>query len=134
MIGQIWIVEDDDDDQEFYRDCLTKLSPYIEIVFFSSADRVLQQLNTDEAILPQLMIVDGHLPPMGGLELIRRLQVHPRSKTTPIVMITGTLSAAEMQNVTAFDIPVYTKPYTISRWFDMLQGIVSCTFIFCCLN
>jgi CheY-like chemotaxis protein len=51
-----------------------------------SAERGLHEA---DAAHPDAIIVDYQMPIMDGLELLRKLRVHPRLHSTPVAIVTG---------------------------------------------
>lgn len=47
--------------------------------------------------LPDLVIADGELPGLDGLELLRQLRRHPRTPALPFVLISGRLDASSVR-------------------------------------
>lgn len=120
----IWIVEDDEDDVQFYRECLAELLPMTDIVIFNTAEKVLHDMDLQGILLPNLIIIDGRLPLMNGPKLVRTLLIHPIRWKVEMVMIAGTLSASDMEEVKKLGADVHIKPNKISLLFDILQKIL----------
>ena len=65
--------------------------------------RVLQVSDGQAALarckrrLPDLVIADGELPGLDGLELLRQLRRHPRTPALPFVLISGRLDASSVR-------------------------------------
>nr|MBP8237288.1 response regulator [Pseudomonas sp.] len=61
--------------------------------------RILQVTDGEAALakckrrLPTLVIADGDLPGIDGLELLRQLRRHPRTPALPFILISGRLDA-----------------------------------------
>lgn len=58
-----------------------------EVQCASSAERAIAWLSSREAQVPDLFLVDLHLPQMQGYSLIRYLRTFPDFRRTPIVII-----------------------------------------------
>jgi CheY-like chemotaxis protein len=46
-----------------------------------------EALRTIDAQLPDLVVLDGRMPRMSGLELLQRLKADPRSSQIPVVLV-----------------------------------------------
>ncbi len=72
--------------------------PDVNIQTAESADAVLCQLTHQLAAdgpLPQLTLLDVHLPDRSGLEVLEHMKSHPQLQTIPVVMI-STLQAPDL--------------------------------------
>lgn len=45
---------------------------------------------------PQLMLLDMHMPKIDGLEVLRRIKSDPRTRSTPVVMMSSSDQASDM--------------------------------------
>ncbi|MBI4864669.1 MAG: response regulator [Candidatus Riflebacteria bacterium] len=79
------VVDDEADILSLY-DAILKNEGVPQIRRASSAEAALAEI---ERHLPDVMILDLRMPGMGGLELIRQLRTHDRTRNLPIVVVTG---------------------------------------------
>lgn len=63
---------------------------------------------------PRLVITDGMMPRMGGVELIRRLRADARTARIPIVLLSETVGAEAGADV------VITKPFVPSELIELV--------------
>lgn len=80
----ILIVDDFDDNREMYAE-------YLEHLGYRVAQAVNGQEAIDQAIVlkPDAVVMDLALPVVDGWEATRRLKSDPRTKTIPILALTG---------------------------------------------
>jgi CheY-like chemotaxis protein len=101
--GAIIIIEDDADDQAFFKDVLTELNYQNEIIFFNDGQDALTYL-LSETSEPFIVFSDINMPKLNGIEL--RKQIHEnediRLKTIPYLFFT---TSAEQEAV----IDAYSK-------------------------
>lgn len=110
--GAIIIIEDDQDDQEFFSQVFKDLNYKNKLVFFGDGQEALAYLTqTDEE--PFIVFSDINMPKLNGMEL--RKQVHEnesmRLKTIPYLFFTT--SAAQEDVVDAYSKSVqgfFVKP------------------------
>ena len=67
-----------------------------QVAVSSSAEEALEEV---PRYCPHLVVVDYHLPGVGGDELCRQLRMRVETRTIPIVMVTGTETAGMEQEV-----------------------------------
>lgn len=93
--------------------------------------RVLQVSDGQAALarckrrLPDLVIADGELPGLDGLELLRQLRRHPRTPALPFVLISGRLDAKSVKAARPLAPSVYlAKPFNAESLRLRLQGLL----------
>jgi CheY-like chemotaxis protein len=76
------------DDQLESRDWLMKLLTFIGFIV-CGADNGVAAIQLWEEWNPQMILMDLHMPVMGGIEATRRIKADPRGKETVIVVLTA---------------------------------------------
>jgi HD-like signal output (HDOD) protein len=75
--------------------------------------------------LPDLVIADGELPGLDGVELLRQLRRHPRTPALPFVLISGRLDASSVRAVRPLAPSAYLgKPFNAESLRQRLQGLL----------
>lgn len=105
---KILIIEDDEDIRELLRFSLNKEG--FQVLLAVSGEEGVRQatMQTPDAILLDLM-----LPTIDGLEVCRRLRAHPRTVSTPVLMVTA--KGEESDVVTGLELGAddyITKPFS----------------------
>jgi len=67
---------------------------------------------------PRLVITDGMMPRMGGLELIRRLRADERTAWIPIVLLSETVGAGPGADA------VITKPFVPGELIELVDRLI----------
>jgi CheY-like chemotaxis protein len=77
---------------------------------------MLGELAIDLAVehVPDLVLLDLHLPDMGGEEVARRLRAHPVTAAIPIVILTADATAHGREVVVATGATALTKPIAVA--------------------
>ncbi len=77
-----------------------------QLVLDARADAVIHRLSDGESALarcrrrlPELLIVDGELPGLSGVELLREVRRHPRTPHLPCILISRRIDAASVRAV-----------------------------------
>lgn len=93
--------------------------------------RVLQVSDGQAALarckrrLPDLVIADGELPGLDGLELLRQLRRHPRTPALPFVLISGRLDASSVRAARPLAPSAYlAKPFNAESLRQRLRTLL----------
>jgi PAS domain S-box-containing protein len=72
--------------------------------------------------LPDLILLDLHLPDIGGDEALRRLREDPATRTIPVVMISADATQAQIDRLLAAGANEYlTKPLDVKRFLQVVE-------------
>jgi PAS domain S-box-containing protein len=72
--------------------------------------------------VPDLILLDLHLPDITGEEVLRRLRAEPRTASIPVVVITADATRATVDRLRAAGIEAYlTKPLDIDEFLDTVE-------------
>lgn len=90
----ILLVEDNPDDVELTRQAIRKNEIHNTIVVARDGAEALALLHHDDhdwegASTPALILLDLKLPKIDGLEVLRRIRAHPRTRLLPVVILTS---------------------------------------------
>lgn len=97
MIKILFLIDDDQDDREIFREAVAKCDPKIEMMFAKDGLEALQILDSS-IILPDVIFLDYNMPRMNGLECLKRLKANTDTKDIPTIMYT-TSGDREQENV-----------------------------------
>jgi CheY-like chemotaxis protein len=97
MSNIVLLVDDSEEDAELTSRALHQSNALNEIVVISDGIEALDYLtgsngddNQKPKCAPALIVLDLHLPKMGGLELLRRLRAAEPTRRTPVLILSGT--------------------------------------------
>ncbi len=75
--------------------------------------------------LPDLLILDIHLPDVNGLKILSKLRAHPRLASLPVILFTAHSGPAELAQGVALGADGYlSKPATAASVLDAVQTIL----------
>jgi CheY-like chemotaxis protein len=98
---------------------IAALRPDVDLM---SAEQGDLGLDVARAHLPDLILLDLHLPDMPGLEVLRRLRQNPETEQIPVVVVSADATPEHIEELLAAGAQSYvTKPFDISsvlRLFD----------------
>ncbi|HTE23532.1 response regulator [Flavitalea sp.] len=125
--GPIVIIEDDEDDQEFYTNTLSGLAIENEVIYFDAAEAAYKFLEETKK-KPFLIICDINLPGISGIEFKRKIHENPLLKKKSIPFIFLTTSSDKNTVVAAYEMMVqgyFVKPNSVTELSTLLDQIIS---------
>lgn len=94
--NSILLVEDNPHEEVLATRVLDQQGIFSEVVVAHDGEEALDNLlrnggqgNKDQVALPSLILLDLNLPKVHGLEVLRRLRAHPRTKLIPVVIFSS---------------------------------------------
>ena len=82
-------------------------------------------LGIAEALEPDLVLLDVHLPEVSGLEVCRLLRKHPRLASTKIVMLTAAAQQDDIaRGFSAGATDYLTKPFSPVRLLSLVERLM----------
>jgi two-component system response regulator len=97
----VLLVEDRADDIELTLRAFKKGNIANPIVVKEDAVSALAYLTDAEKSAPAIILLDINLPGMSGLELLKRIRQSPKTKRTPVIMMTS--SSQDEDVIKAYD-------------------------------
>jgi two-component system, response regulator len=127
----ILLVEDNPNDEALTLRALKKNDVKNEIVVVRDGVEALDWLfglgshaDRDASVLPQVVLLDLKLPKLSGLEVLRAMRSHPRTKRLPVVLLT---SSKEDQDVfSAYDLGANSyvrKPVAFADFSEAIRQV-----------
>ncbi len=124
----ILLVEDNPSDIDLTRRAFSKSHIANELVVVEDGQEALDYLfgaagdeDREDQPLPALVLLDIKLPKVDGLEVLREIRAHPRTRRLPVVMLT---SSSEEQDIGAsYDLGVNSyirKPVDFSQFAEAI--------------
>jgi len=78
-----------------------------------------------EALEPDLVLLDVHLPDLSGLEVCRLLRKHPRLAATKIIMLTAAAQQDDIaRGFSAGATDYLTKPFSPVRLLSLVERLM----------
>lgn len=84
MIKVLFLIEDDQDDREIFREALAVCDPDIEFLYASDGEEALNMLESLKD-MPDVIFVDNYMPRMSGVECLKALRL--KTKTSIILTV-----------------------------------------------
>ncbi|HTM47862.1 MAG TPA: ATP-binding protein [Bryobacteraceae bacterium] len=116
--GSVLYVEDNLPNLELIKRFLIRF-PGIRLSWATTAQKGLELART---LLPDLVLLDLHLPDFHGDELLRRLQADRKTRDIPVVMLTADATGGQIERLLAAGARHYiTKPLDLRQLTEVLR-------------
>lgn len=100
----------------------TQFLPDYSLRLFESSEALLQAF--DGSTKPGLLLLDAHLPEVGGCEAVRRIRQHADGCYLPVVLMSHTDATAEVQACYAAGANSYlVKPTSVETLRPLMQSL-----------
>jgi two-component system, response regulator len=127
----ILLVEDNPDDEALTLRALKKNNIVNQVVVARDGSEALDYMfgtgnhaGRDSTQLPQVILLDLKLPKIDGLEVLRRLRADPRTKLTPVVILTS--SNEEQDRFKGYDLGANSyvrKPVDFNKFIEAVRQL-----------
>jgi CheY-like chemotaxis protein len=126
---EIVVVEDDPNDAELIMRVLKKHNLANKLVHLEDGAQALEYLlkrpsskRANGTLLPRVVLLDLKLPKVDGLDVLKQMKAHERTKRIPVVVLTSSREDRDIVSAYALGVNSYvTKPIR----FDEFAKVVS---------
>ena len=87
MVKVLFLIDDDQDDREVFREAVAFCDPKIELIFASDGMEALEILDS-RAAQPDVIFLDYNMPRMNGVQCLKRLKADESTMNIPTIMYT----------------------------------------------
>ena len=103
---KIVMIDDDPDDQIFYERLFKEQDKELKFEAYSSVESFLEQyIDSDDK--PNLILLDLNMPRIGGIDLIRSVNVEKGFRNSPIIVLTTSSSPLDMEDCKKLGVQSY---------------------------
>ena len=122
--GLILLIEDNPDDVELTRLALRETDLPMRMVVARDGVEAVEALLGEEAIHPQLVLLDLKLPKLDGLDVLKRMRADDRTRSLPVVVLTSSLEDEDLAKCYALGANSYVrKPVDFARFVDVVNRL-----------
>lgn len=115
------LVDDDEDDRQFFLDVIDALQPALACVTASNGREALNILVTGE-IVPELIFLDLNMPLMNGWQFLAEIKKFEPLKHIPITILSTSSDTQTKEDTKRLGAQFFiTKPDRISSWEEVLK-------------
>ena len=96
-----FLVDDDEDDHEFFAMVMKDSFEYVECVFANDGLQAIRKLNSDSSFVPQIILIDINMPRVNGIELLSEIKKLQRLEHAFIYMYSTSAEPAVVEKCIA---------------------------------
>jgi two-component system, response regulator len=121
----ILLVEDNPDDATLTELALRQgISAKLEIA--RDGQEALDYLSNEATDVPRLVLLDLRLPSVNGLEVLRRIREHDRTRLIPVVIVTNSAAPSDVAAAYQYGTNSYIrKPVDFNQFAELIRLIGS---------
>ncbi|MDQ3046470.1 MAG: response regulator [Bacteroidota bacterium] len=106
FIKTILLVDDDLDDQDYFREALRIVDPSITLYTAKDGINAIEQL---EKITPDIILLDLNMPRMNGVECLRELKKSEELSDIPVIIYSAFLCTYDRNEVVSMGVRQFIK-------------------------
>ncbi len=119
----ILLVEDNTDDQSLTVRAL-RMGTTANIEIAGDGQAALDYLFNDANDMPRLVVLDLNLPGLDGLKVLQRIREDERTRTTPVVVLTGFAAPIDVIAAYRYGANSYVrKPVDFDQFADVIHQL-----------
>ncbi len=122
------LVEDDPGDVDLTREALKEAKMMVNLTIVEDGESAIAYLRKEEpytnAVRPDLILLDLHLPRKDGREVLRELKNDTGLRTIPVVILTSSQANADILDIYGLGGNCYvTKPVGFAEFSKVVRSI-----------
>lgn len=118
----IILADDDEDDRNFFKDAFSELKISTRVNTFEDGVQLMDYLNSDDAILPQVLFLDLNMPKKNGMECLLEMRADKRFADVAIAIYSTSSSEEHIEETFVNGANIYIKK---PNDFNLLKKVLS---------
>lgn len=122
----ITLADDDEDDRMFFTDAFEELKINTVVNTFINGQELMDFLNDEESVLPNIIFLDLNMPIKNGIECLKEIKQKEHLKDIAIAIYSTSSSDADVEETFVLGANVYIKkPNDFSELKKVLNDVVT---------
>ncbi len=127
-VGQVFLADDDTDDQMLFEDALREIDDSIDLATAKDGLELLAKLHA-AATLPDILFLDLNMPLRNGFECLEEIRTTPRFQTIPVVVCSTSSDKRSLDLVYNLGANYYLqKPNSFAQLKEAIAHILALDF------
>ena len=122
----IILADDDEDDRLFFNEAFGELGMNTKVNTFNDGVELMDYLNGDEAILPNVLFLDLNMPKKSGIECLNEIKANSKMSEIAIAIYSTSASEEDIEETFVLGANIYIKkPSDFKSLKKVLSEVVS---------
>lgn len=122
----IILADDDEDDRLFFTDAFSELKMKTKVNTYNDGVELMNYLNSDEAILPQVLFLDLNMPKKNGIECLHEIKADKKFDDIAIAIYSTSSSEEHIEETFVNGANIYIKkPNDFNTLKKVLSDVVA---------
>lgn len=122
----IILADDDEDDRLFFTDAFSELKMSTKVQTYNDGVALMEYLNKDEAILPNVLFLDLNMPRKNGIECLQEIKSNDKFKDIAIAIYSTSSSEEHIEETFVLGANVYIKkPNDFNKLKKVLSDVIT---------
>lgn len=118
----IILADDDEDDRLFFTDAFSELKINTKVHTYNDGIELMNYLNSDDAVLPQVLFLDLNMPKKNGIECLHEIKSNKKFDDIAIAIYSTSSSEEHIEETFVSGANIYIKK---PNDFDTLKKVLS---------
>ncbi len=122
----IILTDDDEDDRLFFTDAFDELNMNTKVRTFNDGVELMDYLNNEESILPNVLFLDLNMPKKSGIECLNEIKANSKMSDIAIAIYSTSASEEDIEETFVLGANIYIKkPSSFKLLKKALSEVVS---------
>ncbi len=122
----IVLADDDEDDRMLFTDAFEELKINTKVQTYKDGAELMDYLNTEDAILPEILFLDLNMPKKNGIECLHEIKANPKFSNIAIAIYSTSSSEEHIEETFVSGANIYIKkPNEFSALKKVLSDVVT---------
>jgi CheY-like chemotaxis protein len=123
---QILLADDDDDDRLFFKDAIDELRIRTSIITVNDGVELMEHLNKDDLIIPNVLFLDLNMPRKNGLQCLREIRSNELFNEVAIAIYSTSASEEDIEETFVQGANIYIrKPNDFNELKRIMGDVLS---------
>ena len=105
----IILADDDEDDRLFFTDAFEELKISTKVQTFRDGAELMEYLNSEQAVLPEILFLDLNMPKKNGIECLHEIKSNPKFENMAIAIYSTSSSEEHIEETFVSGANIYIK-------------------------
>ncbi|WP_046755429.1 response regulator [Kordia jejudonensis] len=122
----IVLADDDEDDRLFFTDAFEELKITTKVQTYNDGVYLMDYLNSEDAILPNVLFLDLNMPRKNGMECLKEIKANEKFADIAIAIYSTSASEEDIENTFIHGANIYIKkPDNFKKLKKALSEVVT---------